>query len=100
MRQMLQRIGEIIANGLKEAERLEEEAAMEEQQQGAGLSPEDAAEFGRAQVEMQKARLQERIALDKAAVDNQIKTQKAQVDIGIADAKAAAEIRRNAQKKP
>ena len=94
MRQMLQQIGEVIENGIKEAEARAEEEAMEEQEQG-GLSPDDAAAFGKAQAEMQKAKLQEKIAMDKAALENQIKQEKAKLDMGIADAKAAAEIRRN-----
>lgn len=90
MKQMLQRIGEIISNGLKEAEA----QAREAQEQGAvdgqadqGPSVEQQERFAKAQAEIQ-------IMQQKAQIEQQIKLQNAEVERGIKDANAAAEIRR------
>lgn len=91
MRQMLQRIGEIISNGLKEAQAQQEEAQAQaaegEQAQQQGPTPEMQERFAKAQAEIE-------IMQQKAAVEQQIKLQNAEVERGIRDANAAAEIRR------
>jgi hypothetical protein len=86
MRQMLQRIGEIISNGLKEAEAQAQEAQEEGEQQAQGPSVEQTERFAKAQAEIA-------IMQQKAATDQQIKLENAQLDRGIKLANASADIR-------
>ena len=89
MRQMLQQIGEIISNGLKEAEA----QAQEAQEAGAmaadepGPSVEQTERFAKAQAEIQ-------IMQQKAAVEQQIRIENAQLDRALKDSDTAAKIRR------
>ena len=99
MRQMLQRIEEIISNGLKEAEAANQEAAQAEAEgvtmeadpnatQGEPpLSQEQQERFNKAQAEIELMRLKSQAGIEMEMQRNQARIQ-------MDDAKTAAEIRR------
>jgi len=87
LRQMLQQVGEVITNGLKEAEKLAEEAEGEEGAQE-GPDPERAREVERHRQKMSQT--QEMFDLKMRQ-----EMQKADVKIAIDDAKAASQIARS-----
>lgn len=94
MRQMLQRIEEVISNGQKEAEAAQEEAAAAEQQAqapgapgGQQLSAEAQDRFAKAQAEVEVMRLKARAGIE-------LEQERTRARIAMDDAKAAAEIKR------
>lgn len=94
MRQMLQRIEEIISNGLKEAEKAQQEAAAAEAEGAApagpsaeGPSAEQSERFAKAQAEVEIMRLKARAGIE-------MEMEKTRARIAMDDAKTAAEIRR------
>lgn len=101
MRQMLQRIGEIIFNGMKEAERQQQEQA-EGGGEGAESEVQNAAGAAKVEAEMQalmaKAQLDLRLKEETNAVMNRIKEENAIQERAIKDANAAAEIARQGRK--
>jgi hypothetical protein len=88
MRQMLQRIEEVISNGIKEAEKLaqEQQATAQGQEQG-GMSAEQQERFNKAQAEIELMRLKTRAGIEMEAEKNRAR-------IAMDDAKTAADIRR------
>jgi len=99
LQQMLQRIGEVISNGLKQAEAQQQKAAEEQamaQQQGGGAPGEmpDVEQTERAL----KAKAEIELMQERADVENRIKEQNAEVQRRIQDADAAADIKRKAVK--
>jgi len=95
LRQMMQQIGEIISNGLKEAEAEEQKAAEEgaEQGQQAGPSPQDIAAFEKHKASMQFAQEKHQLKLQQMIEDSATRR-------AIADAEAAAQIARTPRKTP
>ena len=89
-RQMLQQIGEVISNGIKEAEAAAEEQAQEQEQEGQPNPEMDAAQTEK----FMKAKAEIDVMLQKAEIANEIKLRDAEVDRSIKDANAAAEIQR------
>jgi hypothetical protein len=91
MEQMLQRIEEVISNGMKEAEKLAQEQAGAEQQAaaeaGGEMSMEQQERFAKAQAEVELMKMKTR-----AGIENE--QEKTRARIAMDDAKAAAEIRR------
>ena len=87
MEQMLQRIEEIIANGMKEAEKLAQEQAGAEQAAGGQMSVEQQERFAKAQAEVELMKMKTR-----AGIENEQETTRAR--IAMKDAEAAAAIRR------
>lgn len=88
IRQMLQRIEEIISNGIKEAENAAQEGAEEgAEPQGGGPSPEQQERFAKAQAEIELMKMKTR-----AGIDNEM--EKTRARIAMDDLKTAAEIRR------
>jgi len=94
MRQMLQRIEEIISNGLKEAEAANQQAAEEQAVAGEEaamveppLSQEQQERFNKAQAEIEIMRLKTDAGIEMEARRNQARIQ-------MDDAKTAAEIKR------
>lgn len=93
LNQMLQKIGEVISNGLKEAERLAQEAAENPEQAEAGAaeagpSPEQVARVEEARVKLDNMR-------EDAAAKRQIMIEAAQTKNAIADSMAASKIARD-----
>lgn len=87
-REMLQHIGEVIHNGVKEAEQAQQEAAMEgEPAAGEGPSPESIAK-------LEEARAKIRLMEENAAAARQIKQADAEQARALRDAQAAADIQR------
>lgn len=91
MEQMLQRIEEVIANGMKEAEKLAEEQAGAEQQAaaqaGGEMTMEQQERFAKAQAEIELMKMKTR-----AGIENEQETTRAR--IAMKDAEKAADIRR------
>lgn len=96
MRQMLQRIEEIISNGLKEAEAMQQEEGAAEG--GGALSAEAQERFNKVQAEVELMRMKTEAGIENEARRTQAKIrndmEKAKAGNTIADIKAAAEIRR------
>lgn len=101
MRQMLQRIGEVISNGAKEAQaqaqEAEEEAAIAQQE--GSFAEGEALGKARAEVERlrEKSRVESEIKRESAQVEREIKLQAAQDDRAIKDMDAAAKMQREAK---
>jgi hypothetical protein len=95
MRQMLQRIEEIIANGQKEAEAMAQEGAAEgqEMQQEGGMNAEQQERFAKAQAEIDLMRMKTQAGIEMEA-------EKTRARIAMDDAKAAADIRRKNYQQP
>lgn len=89
MRQMLQRMEEVIANGQKEAEaqQAEAQAQGEMEQGGGGMSQEQQDRFAKAQAEIEIMRM-------KTQAGIQMEQERNAARIAMEDAKAAADIRR------
>lgn len=88
MRQMLQRVEEVISNGIKEAEaQAQEQPEGAPQDGGQTISPEQQERLARAQAEIELMRLKTDAGIEMEQRKNQAK-------IAMEDAKAAAEIRR------
>jgi len=88
LEQMLQRIEEVIANGMKEAEKMaEEQGAQAEAQAGGEMSVEQQERFAKAQAEIELMKMKTR-----AGIENE--SEKTRARIAMDDAKAAADIRR------
>jgi hypothetical protein len=85
--EMLQRVGEIIHNGVKEAEQAAQDAEAAGQEAQAGPSPESVAKLEEARANIR------RMEAD-AATARQIKIDDAQTNRAIKDASAAADIQR------
>lgn len=85
--EMLQRIGEIIHNGVKEAEQMQQDAAEQGQEQQGGPSPESVAK-------LEEARAKIRVMEENAAAARQIKLADAETNRAIKDSTAAADIQR------
>ena len=85
MRQMLQRVEEVISNGQKEAEAKAQEQGM--QQEEAGMSQEQQDRFAKAQAEIEIMRM-------KTQAGIQMEQERNSARIAMEDAKAAADIRR------
>lgn len=88
MEQMLQRIEEVISNGMKEAEKLAQEQAGEvAATEGGEMSVEQQERFAKAQAEVELMKMKTR-----AGIENE--QEKTRARIAMDDAKAAADIRR------
>jgi hypothetical protein len=88
MKQMLQRIEEVIANGVKEAEKMaEEQQAQGAEQGGGGMSAEQQKRFAIAQAEIELMKMKTRAGIEMEMEKNRAR-------IAMDDAKTAAEIRR------
>ena len=87
MRQMLQRIEEVIANGMKEAEAEAEEQVAEGEEAAPQMSAEQQERFAKAQAEIEIMRLKTQAGIDMEVERNQARIQ-------MDDARTAAEIRR------
>lgn len=87
MRQMLQRIEEVISNGQKEAEKAQEEAQAQGQVAEGGMSQEQQDRFAKAQAEIEIMRMKTQAGIE-------MEQQRNTARIAMEDAKAAADIRR------
>jgi hypothetical protein len=87
MEQMLQRIEEIISNGMKEAEKLAQEQAGAEAAAGGEMSVEQQERFAKAQAEIELMKMKTR-----AGIENEQEATRAR--IAMKDAETAAAIRR------
>lgn len=98
MKQMLQRIEEVIANGMKEAEKLAEEQAGAEQEIAGGMPAEQQKRFAIAQAEIQLMDMKTRAGIEnerkKTEARIEMDIEKARVGNALADAREAAAIRR------
>ena len=88
MREVMQQVGEVISNGMKEAEKMAQEAAESGEGEGQeGPDPEQIREFERHRQKMEQAQEAFNLKMDQ-------EVRAADVNIAIKDATAAAEIAR------
>jgi len=92
LREQMQHIGEVISNGMKQAEKQAQEAAQEEGEEGQqGPDPDQVREFERHRQKMEQSQELFTLKMEQAV-------QKADVDNSIKDAMAASEIARTRKK--
>lgn len=87
MRQIMQRVGEVVSNGLKAAEKKAQEAPAEGEQQA-------TAPDGQLLIDVEKHRAEMRMKREEFDQDQAMKAEAAQQKMAIADAEAAARITR------
>ncbi len=87
MRQMLQRIEEVISNGQKEAEKQQGAAQAQGQAAEGGMSQEQQDRFAKAQAEIELMRMKTRAGIE-------MEQERTRARIAMEDAKVAADIRR------